>query len=224
MPAPPARKLPKDYDKLPVPQPQATQRAQARPQDAGDHRSRASASAAGASTAWPSARCPTASRSPPTPRRRRCDVCHRQPRHLHRLHGLREVVPGRLRRHPHGAVRDRDQGPRRLRDGDLQRRAARQEDRRLRGRPRADRASAMNDYVSSADGRRQGQEPGRARVPPGRAGGGRVADPGARAPPRVPAREDPRADHRARARDHVPRAVDGRPAARSRSTAASASR
>ena len=26
MPAPPAGKLPKDYDKLPVPQPQATQR------------------------------------------------------------------------------------------------------------------------------------------------------------------------------------------------------
>ena len=58
----------------------------------------------------------------------------REPRHLHRLHGVREVVPGRLRRDPDGALRDGDEGARDVRDGELLRRAPREEDRRLTAR------------------------------------------------------------------------------------------
>ena len=42
--------------------------------------------------------------------------------------------------------------------------------------------------------------------------------------PEYRTREDPRADHRARARPHVPRALAGRPGERPGSTAASGSR
>ena len=54
-------------------------------------------------------------------------------------------------------------------------------------------------------------------------GGGGVAGAGAGAASQVPGAQDPGADRGARAGDHVPRALGGRPAARSRSTAASAS-
>ena len=69
----------------------------------------------------------------------------------------------------------------------------------------------MNDYVSSLMSEVKAKNPGGAGVPPGGAGGRRVARPRARAPPRVPPRAHPRADRRARARGHVPRAVGGRP-------------
>ena len=63
----------------------------------------------------------------------------------------------------------------------------------------------------TADGGGQGQEPRRARVPPGGPGGADSVEPVLDAHPEYRRREDPRADHRARARDHVPRAVGRRP-------------
>ena len=59
-------------------------------------------------------------------------------------------------------------------------------------------------------GQTQGQEPGRARVPPGRDGSRGVSRSRHRQAPRVPQDEGPRAHLRARARDHVPRAVGRR--------------
>ena len=84
------------------------QRPQARPQDAGGHgprqvlRPRLRVLRGGV----PGARLHDA--DAPTRQAPELQRGHRQPRHLHRLHGLREVVPGRLRRHPHGALRHRD--------------------------------------------------------------------------------------------------------------------
>ena len=40
--------------------------------------------------------CITLAQTPTPP----TSKCFREPRHLHRLHGLREMVPGRLRRDP----------------------------------------------------------------------------------------------------------------------------
>ena len=121
MPAPPAGKLPKDYDRLPVPQPQATSERKKDPKmlaiiDPGK--------CFGRGCEYCVAVCPVPDCITLTPDPAALDArgALGQPRHLHRLHGLREVVPGRLRRHSHGALRDGLQGPAVLRDGDLQRR------------------------------------------------------------------------------------------------------
>ena len=66
MPAPPPGKLPKDYDRLPVPQPQATSERKRTPRCSRSSIP-ASASGAGASTAWRCARCRTASPSTTDP-------------------------------------------------------------------------------------------------------------------------------------------------------------
>ena len=80
------------------------------------------------------------------------------------------------------------------------------------------------DVRQRPDGRGEGEEPGGARVPPGRSGSRRVARGLPRAAARVPDREGPRADHRAGAPPHVPRPLGGRPGERAGSTAASGSR
>ena len=70
---------------------------------------------------------------------------------------------------------------------------------------------ALHDRIRRRiHGLAQGQEPGRARVPSGREGSGRVARARPRQAPRVSRSEDPRAHRRAGARDHVPRALGGR--------------
>ncbi len=68
MSAPPAGKLPKDYDKLPVPQPQATSARKREPKMLAVIDPGKCFSGAVASSAWRCARSPSASPSPPTPR------------------------------------------------------------------------------------------------------------------------------------------------------------
>ena len=130
MPAPPAGKLPKDYDKLPVPQPQASSVRKRDPKmlaiiDPGKCFGRGCEYCV---AVCPVPDCITLTTDPAAPE---LHVLHGEPRHVHRLHGLREVVPRRLRCHSDGPLRHGVQGARGLRDRHVQRRAARQEDRGL---------------------------------------------------------------------------------------------
>ena len=150
MPAPPAGKPPKDYDKLPVPQPQTSSARKRDPKmlaiiDPGKCFGRGCEYCV---AVCPVPDCITLTKDPQAPE---LSVLHGEPGHVHRLHGLREMVPRRLRCHSDGALRDRLQGPRGLRDPELQRGAAGQEDRSLRPTVRS---LSHRDYGRSPPGAR----------------------------------------------------------------------